>query len=239
MRKLIDGLRAFMAQLKPMTWPERLDHCWTYGKEYLWIAAVVIILLGAMVTTTLNWFRESVVTGIMVNLTIEQEGVNYLSSDFEEKIGIDGYWKEARMEYTAFSSMTAESQTEQNYYAAMTVYAEVAAKKLDYMILDKTGMEFYINQDVYMDLAEFFTEEEIAGFEAENRLIYAQEEDTDVRWIAAVDITNTAYIQDNLRSEGPIYFALAGNTEHKEACRDIWEHIHQWQPKEKETAPAA
>ena len=53
--------------------------------------------------------------------------------------------------------------------------------------------------------------------------------------MVAVDITDTAFVKDNVTSEGPIYFALAGNTDKIDTCRDMWEHINQWQtPEEKE-----
>ena len=37
---------------------------------------------------------------------------------------------------------------------------------------------------------------------------------------------------DNVTSEGPIFFALAGNTQKLDICRDIWNHIHAWESKE-------
>lgn len=227
--KFIQGWKRLGQQLKPMTWKERIDHLWTYYKEWVWIGAVVVILVSAMISSAFNMAKDVLVTGMMVNITIDQTGYNYLSTDYAEKIDADDFWEEVRLEYTAFGTMTDQSNTEQNYYAAMTVVAEVSAEKLDYIILDKPGMEFYITQGVYMDLREFFTEEELSQFAQENRLIYAQEEGSDDKWVVAVDITDTAFVQDNVTSEGPVYFALAGNTQNMDMCRDIWEHIHAWE----------
>lgn len=235
--KFISNLKQGWAQEKArmadMTAKQKIDHLWTYYKDYLWVAAVVVILIAAMISSTINLSKNVVVTGILVNITFEQEGMNYLGEGYHTKIGADPFWDKVNTEYTAFTSLTDEANSEQNYYAAMTVVAEVSAKKLDYMILDKLGMEFYISQSVYMDLRNFFTEEELAAFEAENRLIYAQEEGTDETWIVAVDITDLPFIQDNLTCEGPVYFALAGNTEKLDVCRDIWNHILAWEKKEK------
>ena len=148
-------------QLAPMTGKQRIDHLWTYYKEYLWIGIVVVILISAMISSAINLSKNVVVTGMMVNLTIDQRGYNYLSEDYAEKIQADPTWDVVKLEYTAFDPLTENANAEQNYYAAMTVVAEVSAEKLDYIILDKSGMEFYITQDVYMDLREFFTEEEL------------------------------------------------------------------------------
>lgn len=220
------------ARMEPMTTKQRIDHLWTYYKEYLWVAVLAVILIGAMISSLINLSKTEVVTGILVNMTVEQEGMNYLSEDYAKKIGADPFWDEVKVEYTAFTALTDQSNSEQNYYAAMTVVAEVSAEKLDYMILDKVGMEFYITQGVYMDLREFFTEEEIAQFAAEDRLIYAQEEGSEDKWVAAVDISDIPFVQDNVTSEGPTYFALAGNTQKLDICRDIWNHIHAWESKE-------
>lgn len=216
-------------RMKPMTWPKRIDHLWTYYREYLWIGAVVVILLGAMITSLFNLTKETVVTGMMVNITVEQEGMNYLEREYAEYIGANPRRENVKLEYTAFGTLEEQANSEQNYYAAMTVVGEVSAKMLDYIILDKAGMEFYISQGVYLDLREFFTPEELSQLEAENRLIFAQEEGSDDRWVMAVDITELPYVQDNVTSEGPVYFALSGSTQRLEACRDIWEYLHLWQ----------
>ena len=89
-------------------------------------------------------------------------------------------------------------------------------------------MEYYITQDVYMDLREFFTQEELDQFAAEDRLVYAQEEGSEDKWVIAVEITDIPFIQDNLKSDSRVYFALAGNTEKLDTCRDMWQHILDW-----------
>ena len=231
--KFIQKLKKHFAEEKermaPMTRKQKLEHLWLYYSEYLWIVAVVVILIGAMISSSFNLAKNNIVTGILVNMTIDQKGMNYLGEDYARHIDADPFWDEVRVEYTAFTTLTDQANSEQNYYAAMTVTAEVSAKKLDYMLLDKVGMEFYITQDVYMDLREFFTEAELEALAAENRLIYAQEEGSDDRWVVAVDISDIGFVKDNVTSEGPTYFALAGSTEKKDVCRDIWEYLLAWE----------
>lgn len=219
-------------RMKPMTGKERVEHLWMYYSEYLWIVGVVVILLGAVIGSTINLIiKTNVVTGIMVNFTITQEGHNYLAEDYAKKIGAKEGRELVNLEYTVFDLMSDASASEQSYYAAMTVVAEVGAEKLDYILLDKPGMEFYITQAVYMDLREFFSPEEIAQFAAEDRLIYAQEEGSEDKWVVAVDITELPFVQDTITSEGPIYFALSGSAPHIDQCRGIWEHINAWPAK--------
>lgn len=217
-------------RMRPMTAKERLDHLWTYYKEYLWIAAVVVILVAAIITSLVNLiFKDTVVVGMMVNVTVEQKGMNYLSEEYARELGVNPRWKKVEIEYTSFGSLEDPNNSEQNYYAAMTVESEVSAEMLDYLILDEDGMLFYLNREVYLDLRKFFTEEELAQLEAENRLFHLGEKGSEDWEIVAVDITDLPFVQDNITSEGKVYFALAGSTERLEACRDVWEYLHRWE----------
>ena len=216
-------------RMKGMTRRQKLDHLWTYYKEFLWIASVVLLLVIATITSLINViFRERVVTGIMVNISIEQRAMNYLGEEFHDKLGARDYWDKVNIEYTSFDPVEEIAGDEMSYYASMTIINEVSAETLDYMILDKIAMEYYIQREVYMDLREFFSAEELAKLEAEERLIYAREEEAEEAWVVAVDITDIPFIKDNLTGEFQVYFALAGNTERIEECHKVWQHMQDW-----------
>lgn len=217
-------------RLKPMTTAQRIDHLWTYYKEYLMVVAVLLLVVIAVISSIINAGKETVVSGKMVNISISQEGYNYMSADYAEDLGINEKKQEVFLSYSQFSSLSDAANTEQNYNAAMTLIAEVSAQMLDYMIMDKAAMEFYVSQDVYMNLREFFTQEELD--QLGETLVYAQEEGSDEKWIVAVDITDTAYVQRNVTSEGKVYFALSGSSQHPEMCRDAWERINNWPAEE-------
>ena len=241
-------------EMKPMTWKQRVDHIWTYYKEYIGLIALLLFisigLISSMITGSER--RNTVVTGIMVNIVIDQDGMNYLSTDYANHLGVKE--EKISLEYTSFYDLET-NPSEENYYASMIVVNEVSAKMLDYMILDKLGMEFYTGQEVYLDLREFFTLEELKAFAAENRLVFCLEEDTaaglseeelyalqlqvlepsgaDITgcWPAAVKISDLAYIKDNVTTDSDIYFALAGSTEKIEEVRSVWNYMNAWKSK--------
>ena len=109
----------------------------------------------------------------------------------------------------------------------MAVIAEVSATTLDYVIQDELSLEFFIYQDVFMDLEDFFTEEEQKALEG--RLIYAREEGSDESWLVAIDITDLPFVKDNITNEGKVFFSLSGSTTRPDACRDMWEYINSWE----------
>lgn len=224
--KLGKELISLREEMKPMSWKQRFDHIWTYYKEYIGLIALGLFITIGLISSMISANKNAVVTGIMVNITMDQEAYNYLSTDYADYLGLSDS-DEVRLEYTSFYDLEI-NPSEENYYAAMIVINEVSAKMLDYMILDHLGMEFYAGQEVYMDLTEFFTEEELADFAEKGLLIYCMEEEEQVRWPAAVKITDMDYVKNNVTNEGDIYFALAGSSDKIEEVRQVWEYMKAW-----------
>lgn len=226
------SFKRLIEEMKPMTFAQKVDHLWTYYKEYLVVVALVGIFLCAGFTVIKAQNVETLVSGMMVNISISQEGYDYLSVDYLEKLGgVEGKQK-AELDYTNFSSLEDPTNSEDNYSSMLILLARVSGGMLDYMILDKFAMEYYIVQDVYLDLREFFTPEEIE--ELGDKLITARQEDETEAWAVAVDITDLPFVQDNIRLEDEddrIYFALSGNPARPDMCRDAWNYIHAWESK--------
>lgn len=221
------GVEKLWKDLKPMSWKQRVDHIWTYYKEYIGVFALLIFVCTGLISSAIAAQRERVVTGIMVNITMTQEGFNYLSTDYAEYLDV-GKDKDVKLEYTSFMDLE-KSTSEQDYYASMSVVAEVSAKKLDYMILDKIAVGFYAGQEVYMDLRKVFTEAELAEFAEKELLIYCVEEEEQEPWPAAIKINDLQYIKDTVTSEGDVYFALSGSSEKYEQLRNVWEYMKNWE----------
>ena len=216
--------------MQGMTFRQKLDHLWTYYNEFVWIGAVVLILVSAIITSTINLaFRETIVTGMNINVTMDQAGMSYLGSEYHEKIGARDYWDKVNIEYTQFNPLLEITGDEGDYYASQAVVAKVASEMVDYFLLDQESLDYFARQDIFGDLTEFFTPEELKAMEEAKLLRYAETgvEGDDV-WVIAVDITDTAYMKDNSTTEGKVYFALAGNAPHMDQCRAIWDYINAW-----------
>ena len=226
------GWRKLKADLAPMTFGKKVEHIWMYYKEYMFVGFLVLMLLVAVVTSTVKANQKVLASGIMTNIYIDQAGFDYLSVDYFDHLGGKKGAERVVLDYISFGDLEDAEQGSDNISKIEALVARVSGKLLDYMILDKYAMETYIIYEVYMDLREFFTEEELAALAAENRLIYAQQEGMEDRWPVAVDITDLPFVQDNVNSEGEVYFALSGSTPRPEICRDMWEYLHQWESKE-------
>lgn len=220
------GVKTFFAELKPMTWKQRIDHIWTYYKEHMFFAGIILVLIIAIIGSAINASKDVLINGMMVNISITQEGYNYLDRDYFEDLNGNKYTESVQLSYANFSSLEDATYAEENYSAAMKLVGLVSGGHLDYIILDQFGMEFYIAQDVYLDLREFFTKEELT--ELESYLIYAQEEGKEDRMPIAVDISDLSFVKDTIGTEEKTYFALGGNNPDLAMCRNVWQRLHAW-----------
>lgn len=217
--------------LKPMTWKQRVEHIWEYYKYYLLVVFLAGMTLSIFFTMIISRSKETLVSGIMVNIYMEQEAYNYLTEDYLKDLGGTEGKQIAEMTSVNFGDPFDPTSGEDSYYASQILIARVSGQMLDYMLLDQYGFEYYVAQEVYLDLRKVFTEEELQQWDAEKRLIYAMEEGEE-RVPVAIIITETQFCKDNMNMEGDIYFALSGSTLRPEMCRNVWERIMAWEKKE-------
>ena len=217
--------------MKPMTFKEKCDHLWTYYKEYLLILFFVVLIAGMVVSAVKEQNKEVLVAGMVVNVSMDQRGMNYLTKDYATYLGATSENQVAEVDYTSFGDPLDPEDGSSSFYASQILPSRVAGQMLDYMILDKFAMEYYIAQEVYADLSKFFTEEELAELAAENRVIYAMQEGDTERWPIAIDITDMLFVKDMIGSE-KVYFALSGSTTRPEMCRNVWQYLLQWKTPE-------
>lgn len=226
------GFQKLRSDLKPMSFKQKCEHLWEYYKE--WLIVVFIVCMGISLASTIiaEQKKEVLVSGMMINISIDQRGMYYLTRDYAEYLGATSENQVAEMDYTSFGDPLDPENGENSFYASMILPSRVTGAMLDYMILDKYSMEYYITHDVYMDLRDFFTQEELAQLEAEKRVVYAQEEGSFDRCPIAVTITGLPFIQEYVAPTDDIYFALSGSSPRPEMCRNVWNYLHAWKATE-------
>lgn len=232
--KFYHGWVKFCNDLRPMNWKQRLEYLWMYYKEYAYLVSLVLVAVVLTVTIIINRSKNTLVSGMMINISVDPLGMSYMKEEYQNDIAPGDKWNIVELDYTNFGDMEDLEFGEHSFYASQILLARVSGQMLDYIIMDKFAMEYYIAQDVYLDLREFFTPEELADLEAQNRVIWAmQEGDTD-RWPIAIKITDIPYVKDNVKNEGDIYFALSGHVRDMDACRSAWERLNAWESKTEE-----
>ncbi len=217
--------------MKPMPFWKKVGHLWYCYRLYICFFCACVFMVGIIIGSYISASsKEALVSGMLVNMSVTQEGMNYLSTEYEEYLGAEEH-QYVSLEYTQFGPLDDPFNADDNYNKAMVMIARVEGQMLDYMLLDALAMKTYVIYDLYLDLREFFTPEELAQFEAEGKVKYAQYEgDTDKRPVA-VDISDTAFVKDTMNGASPIYFALSGHNPKMDKCHNAWDYIHAWESK--------
>lgn len=226
---VIPTFRELLEDLKPMSFWQKVDHLWTYYKEYLFIVLFVILILVIGVTSFINGSKEAIIRGMLVNTTITQEGYDYLTEDYFSKMGGDASKQLVEMDYANFKDLADPTNSEDNYSASLKLMARVSSELLDYALVDQMAFEFYLTQEVYGNLLTLFSQEELDAMG--DKVIYAMQEENTVRWPVAINLSDSDFVQDAIGEDTKVYFVLSGRNPNLEACRSIWDHIHAWEMK--------
>lgn len=221
---LIAGLKKLKKDLAPMTFSEKLDHIWSYYKEYMFVAAMVLMLVIAFCASCVNANRETLLSGLMANISMSQEGFDYLSTGYEEKLEANRN-QQVELAYVYFQDLATATEVETSYNAAIKAVAMTSAGTLDYMLIDETALEFYINQELFMDLRLFFTPEELEQWKS--MVIYAQPEGAPEMYPVAINISELDFKKDNMGNE-TAYLAFTAPDEEVAVCRAFWEYLLAW-----------
>ena len=225
-KALLQSFREGWEKLKPMTWKQRVDHIWTYYKAVVLFASVAIILPVAVIISIATK-KDVAFSGMAINVDMRKVGVTYLTDDWFDRIGGDP--KKEIAELYANALDPEQGELESTYGVAMSTIARAESKTLDYLLVDQVALEFYIVQEIYMDLRCVFTEEELAAFGAENVIKITPEDDPTVMIPIAINITEMAFAKDCLEADGTIYFSFVGQEEKASLYREFWAYLLAWE----------
>ena len=217
--------REMMAQLKvdlkTMTFQEKVKHIWTNFKEWILIFAGIFALLVAYIVTLLT-NQQPLLSGYLLNVELSGAGRSYICEDYFASLG--GAKKEkVDLVSGAYMEKPAGQAIETNYAVTTQLAAVVSSQSLDFLLSDEVGMKLGISMELYMDLREFLTEEELELWK--DKLIYAQPEGSNDAFPVAVNIAETAFAKANINTKKPVYLGFVDNTPHKENCRSFWEFL--------------
>lgn len=242
-KRVTPTLAELREDLKPMTFREKVDHLWTYYKEIVLIIAIALMVGAGLITAAVNLSKETLVLGLMVNVSMSPEGKDYLESEYANKVGA-GKNQQVLLHSTNFEKWGDPTSTTDTFQETSLLIARVSAGQLDYALLDTFSMDFYLEQEVFLDLNEFFSKEEMAELAEQDLLVYRTTGETDEkgdlipgtgdvesRVPYGVKLKETAFCRDAMDGED-VMFVIGGNNPDKEQVRGIWDHIMDWENRE-------
>lgn len=209
--------------MEPMTFREKVDHLWTYYYWVLIVLALAVVLVCIIVSSVKNLSTEVLVSGVFVNADIGLDGRSYLDDLYFEKLNGIPEKQQILITDINFQDPNTTEQVEFTYNATMRLMAMLSAKEVDYMVMDKLGLEYYLGQDIFADLRELLSDEDLEKWKDD--LIYLTYKEDGVTIPVAINIRNTTFGQKYLTTEKDHYIGFATNTPRPEACKLLWEYL--------------
>lgn len=226
----IRNLKSLKKDMENMTYGEKLNHIWTY---YKWVLVVVLILIMAVSVLLASIENKRTVTllgGITVNVQLSEEGKTYLNEDYKQCVGTGNKREAVVLSHTEIGDVTnSASYNENDYYALMSLLALCANQEVDYLILDQAGFGAMLTQGAYLELDQVYTSEELEAMGDD--VVYAKLEEQNKTAAVAIDITDTAFIQENATVKDRVYFVYVVNSPRVEACREFFNYLLDYKAK--------
>ena len=209
--------------VKDMTWRERIDYIWTYYNVHIIITVSVVALVIAFLSAVLAPKKQVVFGGTTVNVTLSEEGKQYLTQQlFAPMGGTDPakqeiFCQESTLGQTDYGDTTGAE--------IMTLVGDIAAQSLDYIIMDELSMEYLSRGGWFGDVTAELTPGQLEIF-ADN-LYTIQTEEGEIK-LVAIDITDLPFVRDCAIKAKKVYLVLPGNTERAEKTDEFVDWLLAW-----------
>jgi hypothetical protein len=215
----------FIDVLKPMTPKQKLDHLWTYYKAVPITLLAIIFFLSSLIPGIIESRKEVLFGGLSINFNENDRMKSCLIDElFVFFGGTDS--KKQHVTLNTMSLSTASEDLAALYDEHTAIAAQIAAKELDYIILDTTSVEFFSNMDVMADLNTLLTAQQLQTLN--DRLLYRTSTEGKT-YPFAIDLSGTAFAQACNPIDGAVYIIFPGNTERAGKTAQFLDYILNWQ----------
>ena len=224
-------LRNLREKMKPMTFPQKIGYLWFVFKDYALVASAVVILLGAAIVSGINMNIETLIAGVSVNVPMNDFGVAYLSDDYGKVLGAVENKAEVTFITTEVASSDSSGNMEYNHNVIAQLVAQAAAGSLDYVIMSKDAMEILFSEDMFLDLREIMTDEELRQWE--DKIVYLVIEEGGEEVPVALDLKGTSFSDDCISRRNSYFLGFVKTTPRKEACKAFLAYLLAWDDRNK------
>jgi len=220
---LKEHIEKLKAELKEMTWRQKLEHLWEYYKWVLAVLLGVIFVICVIVSSIISLNTELRLSGALINVDVSPDGYVQLQDGYFQRIG-----GQEGKELVNLRNMQFEdpyTTVDQTYALDVqeSVVALISSKELDYLMFDELALPFFLDPESILDLRELFSQEELDGMGS--AVIKLQIPETGELIPMAINIGDTVFFEQYMETDKAIYLAFAINTPRKEACIDFWQFI--------------
>lgn len=155
-----DEIRQQHMKAKDMTPKGRLEYFWYYYKIHTLVAVCVIIFGGALIHDILT-AKDYGFYGVMLNASLLDSEA--MEASFSEYAQIDTNEYDCMIDTQ--SQLSYHSQNSYDFATYQKLIAQLQTHELDVLVADAEVFKNFATNEMFMDLREFMSPEELAGFE--------------------------------------------------------------------------
>ena len=145
--------------LKGMGFKAHWDYFWDYYKIHV-IVAVFIIVFVVMLIKDIASNKPYALNAMFINANTMEYG-DTIEAAFAEKEGINTEDNEVFIDLN--TTLSVNGTTSQDMTTTEKIYAMIGAKELDAMLADPQVFEQLASNEVFLDLRDYFSDEELAS----------------------------------------------------------------------------
>lgn len=224
---IIHTFKQLKADLSSMSHQERREHIWYHFKWHIVAALVGVIALTSLFLSILSGSKQDILGGGFINVTVSETGLEYLTSEYLQLNDC----KESKYEVFIYDSglvgLTAE-ELQQNANFTISFITLIGAQELDFLIMDQTSMDYYIQQDLYLDLQNVFSAEDLQQLSP--YLVYksTEEEGVSFTYPVGICIDNFSFTTKCIQAEQPVYLLFTKNSTRTDKLDDFYNYLCSW-----------
>lgn len=155
-----DEIRQQHMKARDMSFKDKLNYFWYYYKVHTLVGIAAVILIGVFIRDMAS-NKDYSFYGIMLN-SAGLDG-ELLGASFEEYAGLDPENYQCFVDTS--STLSYQTQTEYDMATIQRIMAMMQAKELDALIFDAQVFSNFSFNEMFMDLRDVFSEEELAKYE--------------------------------------------------------------------------
>ena len=197
-----------------MNLKQKLEYFINYYLKYVIIGGVVIALAISMIVSIVTP-STTAISGQLLNISIMKEGFDqYLCDDLCDDFLTTGDFGKKASAVAQLGVYTRDLDA--SYQTSLAMDIRMEAKELDYFLVDSEGLEVLNEGGMLLDLSAIL--DDSMKEELKDRLVELDNfDETDTgKYIGAIDITDSKFVNEFTDKNGKYYFAVAVTSERTE-----------------------
>lgn len=172
---VMDEFKEEREAIKNATFKKRAEYFWDYYKIHTIVIVFVAILLGAFANSYLT-AKDTVLYVAMINSYAETEAIEEIEANYLELLDVNTKKYDVILSNSIY--LNYEEQDTNHVYSVQTLVTLVSAGEVDILASEEATYVELAYQEMFMDIEELLTEEELAMYE--DQLFYVDKAVIDV-----------------------------------------------------------